>query len=127
MPFNFMAAVTVCSDSGAQENKICHCSTFPPPICHEVMGPDTMIFNPVLSLSSFTLIKRLFNSSLSVIRVASSTYLRLLIFLLAILILAYDSFILAFPMMYSACKLNKQGDNIQPYRTPTSELSHVWF
>ena len=22
---NFMVAVTVCSDSGAQENKICHC------------------------------------------------------------------------------------------------------
>ena len=79
------------------------------------------------SLSSFTLIKRLFNSSLSVIRVASSTYLRVLIFLLAILILAYNSFILAFPMMYSACKLNKQGDNIQPYHTPTSELSHIWF
>ena len=27
--FNFMAAVTVCSDFGAQENKICHCF----PIC----------------------------------------------------------------------------------------------
>ena len=25
---NFMAAVTVCSDFGAQENKICHCSHF---------------------------------------------------------------------------------------------------
>ena len=24
--FNFMAAVTICSDFGAQENKICHCS-----------------------------------------------------------------------------------------------------
>ena len=23
--FNFMAAVTICSDFGAQENKICHC------------------------------------------------------------------------------------------------------
>ena len=23
--FNFMAAVTICSDSGAQENKVCHC------------------------------------------------------------------------------------------------------
>ena len=27
--FNFMAAVTVCSDFGAQENKICHCFHFP--------------------------------------------------------------------------------------------------
>ena len=25
-----MAAVTICSDFGAQENKICHCSTFSP-------------------------------------------------------------------------------------------------
>ena len=30
---NFMAAVTVCSDFGAQENKICHCFPFLP-ICH---------------------------------------------------------------------------------------------
>ena len=28
--FTFMAAITVCSDSGAQENKICHCFHFPP-------------------------------------------------------------------------------------------------
>ena len=25
MYFNFMAAVTICSDFGAQENKVCHC------------------------------------------------------------------------------------------------------
>ena len=42
-----------------------------PSICHKVMGPDAMIlvfwmlnFKPVFSLSSFTFIKRLFNSSL---------------------------------------------------------------
>ena len=41
-----------------------------PSICHEVMGPDAMIlvfwmlsFKPTFSLSSFTFIKRLFNSS----------------------------------------------------------------
>ena len=28
--FNFMAAVTICSDFGAQENKICHCFHFFP-------------------------------------------------------------------------------------------------
>ena len=28
--FNFMAAITVCSDFGAQENKICHCFRFFP-------------------------------------------------------------------------------------------------
>ena len=61
-----------------------------PSICHEVMGVDVMIFvfwmlsfKPAFSLSSFTFIKRLFSSSsLSAIRVVSSTYLRLLIFLL---------------------------------------------
>ena len=35
---NFKAAVTVCSDFGAQENKSVTVSTFFPPICHEVMG-----------------------------------------------------------------------------------------
>ena len=45
----------------------------------------------------------------------SSTYLRLLIFLLAILIPACDSSSPAFCMMYSAYSLNKQDDNIQPY------------
>ena len=44
-------------------------------------------FKLTFSLSSFTFIKRLFSSSsLSVIRVVSSAYLRLLIFLLAVLI-----------------------------------------
>ena len=73
-----------------------------PSICHEVMGPDAMIFvvwklsfKPVFSLSSF--IKRLFNSSLlSAIKVVSSAYLSLLIFCPAILIPAYDSSSLAF-------------------------------
>ena len=48
----------------------------------------------------------------------SSAYLRLLIILPAILIPACASSSPAFPMMYSAYKLNKQGDNIQPCHTP---------
>ena len=28
-------------------------------------------------------------------------------------------------MMYSACKLNKQGDNIQPRRTPFYDLNQI--
>ena len=36
-----MASVTICSDFGAQENKV---SIVFPCICHEVMGPDAMIF-----------------------------------------------------------------------------------
>ena len=119
--FNFMAAVIIHSDFGAQENKVCHCfSIVSPSICHEVMGLDAMIFvfsmlsfTPSFPLSSYTFIKRLFSSSLlSAIRVVSSVYLRLLIFLLAILIPACASSSLTFHMMYSAYKLNWQGDNI---------------
>ena len=49
-----------------------------------------------------------------------SAYLRLLIFLLAILIPACASNSLAFPIMHSAYKLNKQGDSIQPWHTSFS-------
>ena len=56
--------------------------------------------------------ERLFSSSsLSANRVVSSAYLRVLLFLLAILIPACESSSLAFLMMYSACILNKLGDN----------------
>ena len=48
----------------------------------------------------------------------SSAYLRLLIFLLAILIPACASSSPEFLMMYSAYKLNKQEDNIQRWCTP---------
>ena len=101
-------------------------ATVSPSICHEVMGLDAIIlvfwmlsFKPKFSLSSFTFIKRLFSfSSLSAIRVVSSTYLRLLIFLPAIMIPAYASLSPAFLMMYSEYKLHKQGDKIQPWSTP---------
>ena len=76
--------------------------------------PDAMIFvfwmlsfKPTFSLSSFTFI-----------RVVSSAYLRLLIFLPAVLIPACVSSSPTFLMMYSANKLNKQGDNIQPWCAP---------
>ena len=76
-------------------------------------------FKPTFSLSSFTFSKRLFSSSsLSAMRVVSPAYLRLLLFLLTILIPACASSSPVSHMMYSAYKLNKQGDNIQPWRTP---------
>ena len=86
------------------------------------MGLDTIIlvflifsFKLALSLASFTLIKRLFSSStLSVIRVVSSTYLRLLMFLLPILIPAYTSSSPAFLLMCSAYTLNQKGDSREP-------------
>ena len=121
-----MAAITICSDFGAPQNKVWHCfHCFPIYLpwsdgtrCHE-LSFWMLSIKPTFSLSSFTFIKRLFSSSsLSAIRVVSSAYLRLLIFLPAILIQACASSSPAFLMMYSAYKLNKQGDNIQPWRTP---------
>ena len=104
--------------------------TVSPSICHKVMGLDAMIlvfwmlsFKPTFSLSSFTFIRRLFSSSsLSAIRAVSTAYLRLLIFLPAILIPACASSSPAFCMRYSAYKLNKQGDNIQLWHT----LFPIW-
>ena len=94
MSFNFTAAVTICSDFGTQKIKSATVSTVSPSICHEVIGPDAMIFvlwmlrfQPTFSFSSFTFIKRLFtSSSLSARWVVSSAYLRSLIFLPEILI-----------------------------------------
>ena len=97
------------------------------------MGLNAMIFvfwmlsfNPTISHSSFTFIKRLFSSSsFSAIRVVSSVYLRLLIFLLAILIPACASSSLTFCVMYFAYKLNKQSDNIQFWCTPFPILNQA--
>ena len=75
-------------------------------------------FKPTFSLSSFIFINRLLLPLLSAIRVVSSAYLRLLLFLLVILIPTCASSSLAFHMMYSAYKLNKQDDNIQPWCIP---------
>ena len=78
-------------------------------------------FKPAFSLSSFTLTKRLFSSSLlSAVRVVSSPYLRLFLFLPAILIPAYNSSSQALFMTCSAFKLNKQSDNKQSCHTPFS-------
>ena len=96
-----------------------------PTICHEVIKLDAVIlvcwmlsFKPAFSCSSFTFIKRLFSSySFPAIRMISSAYLRLLIFLPAILIPACASSSLAFHIMYFAYRLSKQGDSIQPWHT----------
>ena len=105
-------------------------STVYPTISHEVMGPDAMIlvfwklsFKPVFSLSSFTFIKRLFSFSLlSDMSVVPSTCLKLLIFLPTVLIPACALSSPAFHMMYATYRLNKPGDNIQPWGT----LFQIW-
>ena len=92
--FNFMAAVTICRDAGAQKNKVSHCfHCFPIYLpwsdgtrCHDLHFLECMVLSHPFH-SSLTFVKKLFSSSLlSAIRVVSSAYLRLLIFLLAILI-----------------------------------------
>ena len=89
-----------------------------PSVCHKVVGLDVMkwwdwmpwssfcecwVLSQLISLSSLTFIKRFFSSSLlSAIRVVSSSYLRLLIFLLTLLIPSCDSSSPACHIMYSA-------------------------
>ena len=132
--FNFIASVTIYSDFGVQENKICHCfHCFPTYLlwndgtgCHDLHFLNAE-FKPAFSLSSFT-IKRIFSSSsLSGTRMVSSAYLSLLWFLPAILIPACASSSLAFHMIYSSYKLNKQGDYIQPWLNSFPNLETVLF
>ena len=112
---------TTCNDFGDQENKVCHCFH-----CFPIYLPDPMIF--ALWMLSFS---QLFHSPLSPSSRNSLVPLHILplewyhltiwgcwYFSPAILILACASSSPAFLMMYSAFKLNKQGDNIQPCRTP---------
>ena len=93
------------------------------------MKSDTVFtflkFKSAFSLSSLTFIKKLFSSSsLSSIKVVLSAYLRLLIFHVVILIAACESSSPAFHIIYSAYKLNKQGDNIQNWHTLFPILTH---
>ena len=125
----FTAAVIICNDFGAQKIKYLSVSIVSLSICHEVIRPDTMIFifwmlslKLTFSLSSVTFIKRLFSSLLSAIRLVSSAYLRLLIFLSAILIPTCASSSPTFWLMYSAYKLNKLGDK---YTALTSSFSNL--
>ena len=112
---------TVHSDFGAHQ--VYHCFHCFPIYLPWYDGQKSMIFifwmlsfKPAFSVP-FTCIKRLCSFSLfTAIRVVLSVYLRLLIFLPEILIPALSS--LAFCMMCSACKLNKQGDSKQPWCTP---------
>ena len=117
-----MAAITIHSDFGAQENKFSHCFHLFAMKWWDWM-PWSLVFwlsgfKRGFSLSSFTFIKKLFSFSLlSVIRVVSSAY-GLLIFLLAVLIPACDSSIPAFHMMY------KHSDNKQTWHSLFTILNH---
>ena len=121
-----MAAVIISSSFGAPKNKVSHCFH-----CFPIYLPWSdgtkyhdlhfvnVEFKPDVSLSSFTFIKWLFSiSSCSAMRVVSSAYLRLLIFLPATMIPVCASSSWTCHRMWSAYNLNKQGDSIQPLITP---------
>ena len=124
-----MVSVNISSDFRAQEEDICHC--FQLFSCYLTWSDGTGCHDLsflfvcftfqywVLRQFFFTLIKRFFSSSLlSTYKVVSFTYLNFLIFLLAILIPACNSSSLAFLMVCSVFKLNKQDDNKQLYQIP---------
>ena len=116
--FNFMAAVTTCNDFGVKKI-VCH-SFYLFPInlpwsdrtgCH-----DLSFWNVLSQLLHASPSPSSRGSSVPLVsapRLISSAYLRLLIFLLAILNPACDSSNLTFHIMYSVCKLNKQGNHIR--------------
>ena len=114
-----MAAVTICSDFGAPKYKIFHCLHCFPIYLPWGDGMDAMIlvfwmlsFKTTFSLTSFTFFKMPFSSLLSaicvfeVIDISPGNLDSSLCFIQ-----------LAFCMIYSAYKLNKLGDNIQPWHT----------
>ena len=104
--FNFIAAVTILSDFGAQENKVCHSfHCFPIYLpwsddtgCHDLFFEcwvlSQLFHCPLSLLSRGSLVPLHF-------KVVLFAYLRLLIFLLGILIPACASSSPGFHMMYS--------------------------
>ena len=121
-----MAAVTIFSDFGAQGINSLTISIVSSSICHEVMGPDAMILAFwMLSFKSvfFVLLFHFHQEALKFLftffrKGGVICVLESLTFLPATLIPTCTSSSLAFCMIYFAYKLNKQGDNIQPWRTP---------
>ena len=121
-----MATVTICSDFEAQENKACHCfhcfSIYLPWI-DGTRGYDlsflecwalTQLFHSPLSLSSrSSLVPLHFLHKGGVICISEVIDISL-----GKLDSSLASSTPAFCMMYSAYKLNKQGDNIQPWHIP---------
>ena len=108
-----------------QDNKICHFFQLLPFYLPRSDGTgchDLSFVNVEFQASFFTLLFHphqddLSSSFLSAFRVVSSAYQWLLIFLPEILIPACDFSSLAFHMIHSPYKLNKQRDNIQPWHT----------
>ena len=113
VPSNFMATVTIYTDTGVQEKKMCHCF-YCFPFYLPRMGPDAMILVfecSVLSQLFHSLLSPSSRGSLVSLRLLSSEWYHLHMwscwhFSPAISIPACDSSRLAFRMMYSVHKLN---------------------
>ena len=116
---------------GPKKRKSVTASTFPPSICHELMEQGAMILVFLFFFFWYLVLSWLFHcpplpsSRGSLVPLhflpldwLSSAYLRLLMFLLPILIPAYNSFTPAFLMMCSAYKLNKLGAIRQHFLNP---------
>ena len=124
-----MASITICSDFGVPQNKVCQCFYCFPTICHEVMGPDAMIF-----VFWIWALSQLFHSPLSLSSRGSLVFLHFLpkglchLHIWGYSYFSWQSWFYpaqscvssspAFLMMYSAYKLNKRHDTIQPWCTP---------
>ena len=118
-----MASVTIHTDLGPKEWNL-NCLHFSPIICHEVMGPDDMIF-----VFECWVLSQLFLSPLSLSSRGSFVPLHFLPLNGVICISevidispgnldsSFESSSPTFPMMYSTYKLYKQDDNIQPWCT----------
>ena len=120
-----MATVTICSDFGAQEKKS-HClHSFPIYLpwrdgtwCH-----DLSFLNIEFQANFITLLFYFHQEALQFLFVfcpmGGVTYISEVIDISpSNLDSSFASFSLGFLMMYSAETLNKQADNIQPWRTP---------
>ena len=121
-----MAAVTLCSDFGAPQNEVCHSFHFfliylpwsDGTRCNDLLFFEcwslNQLFHFPLSLSSRGSLVLHFCQKGGIISMSEVIDISP-----SILIPVCASSSPAFRMMYSAYKLNKQSDYIQPWRTPS--------
>ena len=125
-----MAVVIIYNDFGAQENSLSllPLSLFYFPWSDGNRCCDLRFLNVELEANFFILLLYPYQEALLLLLAFYHgyhlKYLRLLIFLLTILISACDSSSLTFHM-FSAYKLNKQGDSIQSWHIPFQILNIV--
>ena len=118
-----MATVTICSNFGAQENKVCHWFPIYFPWSDGTRCHDLSFLNVEFLASFFTLLFHFHQEAFQFLfafchKLGVICISRLLIFLPEILVPVCATFSPAFCMMHSAYKLNKQSDSIQSWHNP---------